>query len=210
MMRLDDAIVNLQSKSGSDIGVEILAIFLGLESDQIIGQHRLDQLAMMRHAFDHRARGPGRVQEEADRLADAELAQFGAEREEVIILNPERGIGLFKSQKRARHEGVDLAIRRIMVLGNPNQVAARMQRRPQSRIRKALVIAAVVRSRQIEHRERAGAERLDLGEWFLLGTLADAAGGTNPNRAGVFHHRQQRGRQPARHGLVGFAARNAI
>src|SRR6202011_912525 len=28
MMRLDDAIVNLQSKCGSDIGVEILAIFL--------------------------------------------------------------------------------------------------------------------------------------------------------------------------------------
>jgi hypothetical protein len=67
-----------------------------------------------------------------------------------------------------------------------------------------------MRSRQIEHRERTGAERLDLGEWFLLGTLADTAGGTNPNRAGVFHYRQQRGRQPARHGLIGFAARNAI
>ena len=67
-----------------------------------------------------------------------------------------------------------------------------------------------MRGRQIEHRQRAGAERFDFGERFLLGAVADAAGGTNPNRAGFFHHRQQRGRQPARHGLIGFAARDAI
>ena len=90
--------------------MEILAVFLGLETDEIIGEHRLDQFAMMRHARDDRTRGPGRVQEETDRLADAEIAQFRAERQEMIILNPEGSIGLFESQQRARHEGVDFAV----------------------------------------------------------------------------------------------------
>ena len=67
-----------------------------------------------------------------------------------------------------------------------------------------------MRGRQIQHGERAGAERFDFGEWFLLGTVADAAGGTHPNRAGFLHHGQQRGGKTARHGLIGLAARDAI
>ena len=77
-----------------DIGQEIFAIVFGLESDQIVRQHRLDQFAMMRDAADDGARGPRRMQEKADRLGDAEIAQFRAQRQEVIILNPERGVGL--------------------------------------------------------------------------------------------------------------------
>ena len=49
-----------------------------------------------------------------------------------------------------------------------------MQRRPQGRIGKAFIIAAVMRRRQIQHGQRAGAEGFDFGEWFLLGTVADA------------------------------------
>ena len=85
-----------------------------------------------------------------------------------------------------------------------------MQRRPQGRIGEAFIISAVMRRRQIQHGERAGAERFDFGEWFLLGTVADAAGGTYPNRAGFLHHGQQRGGEPARHGLIGLAPRDAI
>ena len=39
-----------EAEVGLRIRQKILAIFLGLKTDQIIGQHRLDQLAMMRHA----------------------------------------------------------------------------------------------------------------------------------------------------------------
>jgi hypothetical protein len=35
------------------------------------------------------------MQEEADRLRHAEIAQLRAERQEMIILNPERGVRLF-------------------------------------------------------------------------------------------------------------------
>ncbi len=165
---------------------------------------------MMRHPFDDVARRPRRMQEEADRLGHAEIAQFGAEREEMIILNPERGIRLFETQQRSRHEGVHFAIGEIVLLRGADQIGAGMQRRPQCRIGKAFVIAAVMRGRQIQHRQRAGAERFDFGERFLLRAVADPAAGTDPDRAGFLHHRQQRGGKAARHGLIGLAARDAI
>ena len=93
-----------------DIGKEVFAILLGLETDEVVGQHRLDQLAMMRHAADQRARRPWRMQEEADRLRHAEIAQLRAERQEMIVLHPEHGIGLAEAHQRARHEGVHFAI----------------------------------------------------------------------------------------------------
>ena len=71
---------------------------------------------MMRNPGDDAWRGPRRVQEEAERLGDAEFAQFGAQREEVIILDPERCIGLLKAQQRAGHEGVHFAIGGVILL----------------------------------------------------------------------------------------------
>jgi len=91
---------------------------------------------MMRHAFNHGARGPRRMQEEAERLGDAEIAQFRAQRKEMIILDPERAVGLLKAQQCARHEGVHFAIAEIIFLRGADQVGAGMQRRPQCRIRK--------------------------------------------------------------------------
>ena len=81
-----------------------------------------------------------------------------------------------------------------------------MQRRPQRRIGKTFIIAAIMRGRQIEHRQRAGAERFDFGERFFLGAVAHTAAGTDPDRAGILHHRQQSRGKPAGHGFIGFAA----
>ena len=114
--RVDDAVATDKTKIRLHIRQEIFAIVLGLESDQIVGQHRLDQFAMMGHAGDDGARRPRRMQEEADRLRDAEIAQFRAQRQEMIVLNPEHGVRLFKSQQRSRHEGVHFAIGEIIFL----------------------------------------------------------------------------------------------
>ena len=210
MARMDDAVTHDEPEIVLRVGQEVLAILLGLETDQVIGQHRLDQLAMMRHAADHRARRPRRMQEEADRLRDAEIAQFRAEREEMIVLDPERRIRLLEAQQRARHEGVHFAIADIVFLRGADQIGARMQRRPQRRIGKPFVIAAVMRRRQIEHRQRAGTQCFDFGERFLLVPVADPPAGTDPDRARLLDDRQQRRRESPRHGFVGFSARNAV
>ena len=145
---------------------------------------------MMRHALDDGARRPRRMQEETDRLLDAEIAQFGAERQEMIILNPERRLRFLEPQQRPRHEGIDFTIGEIVVLRGADQIGAGVQRRPQRRIRKTFIVAAVMRGRQIEHCQRTGAKRLNFREWFLLCTIAHTAAGTHPNRAGFFDHRQ--------------------
>ena len=56
MARMDDAATDGEPEILLHVEQKILAILLGLETDQIVGQHRLDQLAMMRHAADHAAR----------------------------------------------------------------------------------------------------------------------------------------------------------
>jgi hypothetical protein len=179
-----------EAEVGLRVRQEVLAIFLGLETDQIIGQHRLDQLAMMRHARYQRTRRPRRMQEEADRLGDAEIAQFGAERQEMVVLNPERGIGFAESQQRARHEGVHFAVAEIVLLRGADQIGARMQCRPQRGIRKPFVIAAVMRGRQIQHRQRTGTQCFDFSEWFLQVPIADPPRRADPDSARLLDNRQ--------------------
>src|SRR5690348_12100557 len=164
----------------------------------------------MGYAFNDFACRPRRMQEKADRLCDTQFAQFSAERQEVIVLDPERGVRLPEAQQCTRHERVYLAIREIIRLRGANEIGAGMQCRPKGRIGETFVISAVMRRGQIEHRQRAGSERLDFGKWFLLSSLADTAAGTDPNRARIFYHRQQRRSQTARNGPVVVAARDTI
>jgi hypothetical protein len=208
--RRHHTVFDLKAEKGRKISDKILAIVPGLESDQIVGQHRLDQLAMMGNAFHEGACRPRRMQEEADRLRHAEIAQFRTQRQEMIILDPEHGIGLSETQQRARHEGVHFAIGKIVFLRGADQIGAGMQRRPQSGIGKALIIPAVMGSRQIQHRQRACAQRFDFSKRFLLGAVADAAARADPNCPGFLHDRQQCGSESPRHGLIGIAARDAI
>jgi len=79
-------------------GFLTVAVTLGLESDEIIGQHRLDQLAMVRHPLHDVGSRPWRVQEKSDRIDDAEIAEFRPKRQEMIILHPERGVRLVEAQ----------------------------------------------------------------------------------------------------------------
>src|SRR5882724_491117 len=77
--RGDDTLVNHKAEIRLDIRQEVFAIILGLEPDQIISEHCLDQFTMMRHPADGGARRPWRMQEETERLRDAEIAQFRAQ-----------------------------------------------------------------------------------------------------------------------------------
>ena len=50
-----------------------------------------------------------------------------------------------------------------------------------------------MRGRQVEHRERTGTERLDFGKRFFLHAVANAAAGTDPDRAGFLYYWEQCG-----------------
>ena len=166
-LRNDRAVDRRDAKLVVQVVFEILPVLDGLESDQIVGEHVANDLVEMRHRRHGAPFGPRRVQEEADRAIDVELAQFDAQGEEMIVLHPEHRFRRVEAQQRARHEGVDLAIGRVVLVRDLDQVRTRMQRRPQARIGKALVIAEIMLRRHVDGRQRAGAERLDPGERIL-------------------------------------------
>src|SRR5580700_3666355 len=86
-----------------------------------------------------------------------------------------------------------------------------MQRRPQARIGKALVIAEIMLRRHVDGGQRAGAERLDLGKRiFGLRGIADMAAGADPDGAGLLDHRDQRCRQSSSNRLIRLCACDAV
>jgi len=76
------------------------------------------------------ARRPRGVQEKPKRLGDAKIAQFRAERQEMIVLHPIGGVLLFEPKKRPGHKGVHFAIGEIIPVRGADQIGARMQRGP--------------------------------------------------------------------------------
>ena len=195
---------------GLDIGDEIGAVFLGLEADQVVGEHGGDQLAMLRQRDDRRAIGPRRVQEESDRLPDVELAQLFAEAEEMIVLHPEARIRLGEAQQRARHVAVDLAVGRIVRLAALQEIDARMQRRPQRGVRIAFVVVGVVRLRQIDGGERAAAQRLDRGQRVAILRLLELTARADPHRAEALDGGEEGGGKASHHRFARGHARDSV
>ena len=69
---------------------EIFKINAGLEADQVIREQGLCEPGMVGRCTIDLVGGKGDVQEKADPLAVAELAQFGGQWNEVIIVDPDR------------------------------------------------------------------------------------------------------------------------
>ena len=91
MLRDHNAVFDGEAEFARDIAEKILAIVIGLEAEQIVGQHRRDQLAMIGHALHHRGDRPRRMKEEADRLTNAETAQLAYER--AFACDPQSAYG---------------------------------------------------------------------------------------------------------------------
>ena len=66
-----------------------MQIGLGLKADQIIGAQCLNQIAVIRQHAQQLRRRERRVQEEAERLVLVETAQLAAERDHMIVVNPD-------------------------------------------------------------------------------------------------------------------------
>ena len=113
-----------QSHFHLEVVDKIVPVFIGLEADEIVGQHRFNQFAMMRHPIDDVSRRPRRMQKEADRLVNIALAQLGAQRQEMIVLNPERCVRLAEPYQRSRHECIHLAIGIIVIVRCTDQIPA--------------------------------------------------------------------------------------
>ena len=209
--RRDRAVIDRQAKLVLQIVLEILTVLIGLKSDEVVSEHGLHEIGMVRHRSHRPTVRPRRVQEKSDRPADLQPPHFCAERKKMIVLHPIDRVRLAEAQQSARHERVDLAIGGVVVAADLNEIRARMQRRPQGRVGEALIEAAIMFGRHVDSRERAGAERLDLREAISTGSVVGSlAARSHPDRAGILHHRDQSCGQSPGDRLIGFRPRNAV
>ena len=125
-----------------------VAVLVGLESGDIIGAQRFDQALVTRqgdHDFRRRKR---RVQEKADAIVDAELAQCASERDEMIILYPNQIIRLDQRREHGSEAAVDREISLRGVAAIFDQPQPEMEERPKRGIRIAGVIEFVLGRRE--------------------------------------------------------------
>ena len=130
-----------------DVALEVGDVLRGLEADHIVSEQRLDQPGVLGHRGQHVGRREWNVQEEADRAADPLAAQFGAHRDQVIIVHPNDVLAADQLGKIRRHLGVDPAVAveegRFIV----QEAEPIVQRGPQHPVGVAEVIALVVAAR---------------------------------------------------------------
>ena len=209
-LRRDRIIDQAQPELADQIVREVLDVVVGLEADQVIGEHRLHEIAVVRNVHDRAPARPGRVQEEADGAFDPQAAQFLAERQEVVVVNPIGRVRPAEAQQPARHEGVDLAIAVVIVDRCLDQIRAGMQGGPKDRIRESLVVAFVVSGRQVDSGDGAGPQRLDLGEGVLVRGVAQPPARPDPDCAGTLNDRKQRTREATADRFVQFGFRHPV
>src|SRR5215471_11347611 len=69
---------------------------------------------------------PRRVQEKSDLANDSKLPQLKAQRQEVVVMDPETRLGPAKRGKHSRHVGIDLSVGGIVFRTSAQKVEARM------------------------------------------------------------------------------------
>ena len=93
------------------------------------------------------------MQEKADPVLHAQLAQFLGQRDQVIVVHPDQVVGLDQRRQHARQIFVDRDIALELLAMKFDQAELVMQQRPQRAIGIAQVVILIVRRVQIDRGE---------------------------------------------------------
>ena len=91
----------------SQVGAHVL---IGLQADEIICGERLDEHLVMRQRDQHIGGWERRVQEEAEGIGYAELAQLGPEGDEVIVVHPNHVVRPNEGHEHLRQVRIDAEV----------------------------------------------------------------------------------------------------
>ena len=157
------AFVDLGAREFLNAALEVGDIGRGLEANHVILQQILDEARMVGQRRQQIRTREGDVEKETDARLTAEIAQIGAERHEMIIVDPDEIVGL-----KMRHQGVGELlvhpqIALIIVLLETHEIGAVMEQRPDHAVGEAEVKGLVVNRL---HRVEDGlnvADRIDRG-----------------------------------------------
>ncbi|MNI40214.1 hypothetical protein D3C73_944270 [compost metagenome] len=125
----------------AQVGLEAIGIALGLEADEVVGIQRREQPQMVGHRLQQIGRWHRDVQEEADAAADAALAQHRAERNQVVIVDPDDVVFAQQRRQLVGEQCVDPVVGLAGAAVVVDQVQAEVQQWPQGAIGEAVVVA---------------------------------------------------------------------
>ncbi len=160
---------------------EIGDIHARLHADEVVGGKTVGELAMLGDCQERLRRRHGDVQEEPDRVLHAEPAQLQPERDQVVVVHPDRVVGVQQRAQRAGEAAVHLEIGLIVAGLELRDVEARVEDGPQHDVRVAEIVGFVFAAAQ---GERGDPRAADLGDARrgaqLLALLADLAAPAEP------------------------------
>src|SRR3546814_5189115 len=119
-----------------DIMAEGFQPFLGLEADHVIGKQSAHQPLVIGER-DQQPRGrPGDMQEEADPVLEAAVAKLLAERDQMIVVDPDEVVGFYKRRDSLREALIDpliAAAEAAVIFGEDDPVMEEWPQRPVDR-----------------------------------------------------------------------------
>jgi len=177
-------------------GIEVHPVFGHLHADRIVRRQRAQQFIALRQALEQRWRREGDVEKEADRAANARIAQGLAEWKQVIVVHPDRVIG---PQQRHQRFGECRVHRQVCGQFGPaefGETDTAMQQRPQHAISEAAVVALVVGLSQADRGKRNAAGLHDVWRERRC-TVRDVPGPAEPQAIALVGSVAQRDSKPA-------------
>ena len=168
--------------------------FRGVEADHVIGEHPPHQFRRFGQDRQQPTRRPGNMQEETEPIAAAALAQFVAEREQMVILNPHHVVGLEQRRDHVGEARVDPLVTAREIALIFGQIDAVVEQRPQRPVGIAVIIFVDVLVFQVDRG----------GRHTLIDLIVDLAGEridpfarpAEPQAVMLAQRRRERDRQP--------------
>ena len=163
---------------------EIVDVERRLEADHVVGREAAQQEVVGRQHARHVGGRPRDVQEEADPVGEAHVAQLRGERDEVVVVHPDEVV---RRQQRSEALGEELVGAEIpgrVAPGEAGQVEAVMADGPERPVGEAEIIVVQVALREVADRVGDRADIVQLDRLDVV-ALAGRAGPAVPQPAAL-------------------------
>src|SRR5690606_17797641 len=110
---------------------EVIDIVFGLEADDIIGSEAAHDGFVHGKRENYVCGRPWDMQEEADAVGNAEIAQFCSQRDEMVVVNPDEVIRLDHRQEMLCKQAIDPEISRHVLARVINKIKPIVAERPE-------------------------------------------------------------------------------
>ena len=181
---------------------EIVAVVLGLKTNQIVIGEAAENVFVMRQRLQDVRRRARDVQVKADRIEPSARAQFSRQRHQVVVVHPDDVVVLDEEVERVGEATIDAHVAAPVGARIFLQIDAIVKDRPKHPVRQSLVIFLEIDVREVD--DGVG-DAIALQEARLRRRfVGDVAAPTEPDARSVSQRRFHGDRQAAGHRLLAF------